>query len=163
MYTKQEESITVRHVRLEEDLPKLESIEKFSFTHPYSRSLLKTLATLDIGEFLVAVVNGEVVGYISSILETKGLASIASIAVHPSYRRKKIAKRLLAELIQILRRRGVFEVRLEVRKSNLPAQNLYKSFGFKCVCTLQKYYEDGEDAIVMYLSLKNNKHGSSTI
>ena len=62
------QKIKVRPASLE-DLPKLEYIEKSSFSNPYSLSLLKTLVTLNFGEFLVAVLNGNIVGYVSSIFE----------------------------------------------------------------------------------------------
>ena len=147
--------IKIRPANLK-DLPELEKIEKNSFTYPYPKNLLKTLMLIRFGVFLVAVVEEKIVGYISSIYETKNTATIASIAVHPTYRGKNIAKKLLKTLLEILKRKNISEVRLEVRKSNLLAQNLYKSFGFKTVCTLKSYYEDGEDAVVMYLSLKNS-------
>ena len=38
---------------------------------------------------------------------------------------------------------------LEVRKSNFSAINLYLKFGFSELGIREKYYYDGEDAIVM--------------
>ena len=38
---------------------------------------------------------------------------------------------------------------LEVRKSNFPAINLYLKFGFSELGIREKYYNDGEDAIIM--------------
>ena len=36
-----------------------------------------------------------------------------------------------------------------MRKSNLTAQNLYKSLGYVSVGVRKRYYEDGEDALLM--------------
>jgi ribosomal-protein-alanine N-acetyltransferase len=146
-------NIKVRPVNLK-DLPELEAIERSSFIDPYPGPLLKVLATLVFGDFLVAVIDGKVVGYIASISEKNKTVHIASIAVHSSYRGMGVAKKLLESLLKILRKRDVCEVKLEVRKSNIPAQNLYRSFGFKHVYTIKNYYEDGEDAAVMKLQLK---------
>ena len=138
------------------DLPELEIIERSSFIDPYPGVLLKALATLVFGDFFVAVLDGRVVGYIASISELDGTAHIASIAVHPSYRGRGVAKKLLKRLLETLKEKGFHEIKLEVRKSNIPAQNLYKSFGFKHVYTLRNYYGDGEDALVMSLQLNEN-------
>lgn len=143
-------NIKIRPAKLK-DLPELEVIEKSSFIDPYPSPLLEVLVTMVFGDFLVAVINGKVVGYVASILEKNRTVHIVSIAVHSSYRGLGIAKKLLESLLRTLKKRGIFEVKLEVRKSNIPAQNLYKSFGFKHVYTVKNYYEDGEDAAVMKL------------
>jgi ribosomal-protein-alanine N-acetyltransferase len=44
---------------------------------------------------------------------------------------------------------GCQEVFLEVRVSNFPAQNLYRSLDFTAIGIRTKYYSDGEDAIIM--------------
>lgn len=146
------QKIKVRPASLE-DLPKLEYIEKSSFSNPYPLSLLKTLITLNFGEFLVAVLNGNIVGYVSSIFENFSSATIVSIAVHPKYRRKHVGDALLKILLEKLRSKGFVEVKLEVRESNIAARRLYEKFGFKYSGRIPGYYDDGEDAIIMKLKL----------
>ena len=146
------QKIKIRPASLE-DLPKLEYIEKSSFSNPYSLSLLKTLVTLNFGEFLVAVLNGNIVGYVSSIFENFSSATIVSIAVHPKYRRKHVGDVLLKILLEKLKNKGFVEVKLEVRESNIAARRLYEKFGFKYSGRIPGYYDDGEDAIIMKLKL----------
>ena len=43
---------------------------------------------------------------------------------------------------------------LEVRSSNTPAINLYKKAGFTNLSVRKKYYDDGEDAVVMAKELR---------
>ena len=43
---------------------------------------------------------------------------------------------------------------LEVRASNFGAQQLYEQLGFKKVGLRRRYYANGEDAILMNLSVK---------
>jgi ribosomal-protein-alanine N-acetyltransferase len=57
---------------------------------------------------------------------------------------------LLAALAWEARRRGCEALTLEVRVSNTGAQALYRSFGFVPAGVRQRYYENTEDAIVMW-------------
>jgi len=81
-----------------------------------------------------------------------GEAHILNIAVHPEYRRMGVAKTLLDAAIEEMKRLLVYEVFLEVRRSNEAARALYRLYGFKESFERKKYYGD-EDAIVMVLDL----------
>ncbi|GIV63564.1 MAG: hypothetical protein KatS3mg045_0903 [Bellilinea sp.] len=79
-------------------------------------------------------------------------AHIGTFAIHPSYRKQGIGRRLLAESLLEVYEMGVRQCYLEVRRSNLAAQNLYKKFGFKVTAVRNGYYRDnGEDALIMTL------------
>lgn len=147
-------SVEVRPVRAG-DLGQIVEIEQASFKDAYPRSLLENLMTLGPESFLVAVWEGKVVGYVSSVVERRKTARLISLAVHPDYRQRKVARRLMAELVKTLKGKGVEEVLLEVREGNKAAIRLYMSVGFQPQRTLQKYYEDGENALVMSLNLKS--------
>jgi ribosomal-protein-alanine N-acetyltransferase len=135
------------------DIPQIERIERSSFTDAYPKSLLVALASLNPETFLVAVSDDRVVGYVSAMVRVGRSAHLVSIAVHPDYRQLKIAKSLTARLIELLRRMRVESLQLEVRESNNAAKNLYRAFGFQHVRTVNGYYDDGEAATVMRLSL----------
>ncbi|MEM3736942.1 MAG: ribosomal protein S18-alanine N-acetyltransferase [Candidatus Bathyarchaeia archaeon] len=142
----------VREVTIS-DIPFVEQVEKSSFTDPYPMSLLMALAISDPSTFLVATLNGSVVGYASAIVGGGGSAHMVSVAVDPEHRGQGVAKQLIESLLAVLKRRGVTHVQLEVRESNLAAQTLYKSLGFKYRDRVKNYYEDGEDAFTMTLHL----------
>jgi ribosomal-protein-alanine N-acetyltransferase len=79
-------------------------------------------------------------------------AHIATIAVHPNYRRRGIGQRLLANALLETQKEGATLAFLEVRQSNLGAQALYNRFGFVVDGFRPHYYVDnGEDAILMSL------------
>ncbi|MHC1567909.1 MAG: ribosomal protein S18-alanine N-acetyltransferase [Candidatus Syntropharchaeia archaeon] len=99
--------------------------------------------------FLVAEVDGRIVGFIIAILTMDGEGRIFSIAVDEGYRRKGIGTALLNSAFEILKEKGVDSVRLEVRVTNHPAQSLYRKLGFVDVGFIPNYYRNGEDAIVM--------------
>jgi ribosomal-protein-alanine N-acetyltransferase len=76
-------------------------------------------------------------------------AHITNFAVSPEYRRKGVGKYLLAKSLEYIRHRGGRAVSLEVRASNIPAQNLYRQMGFHPAFIRREYYRDnGEDAYV---------------
>jgi ribosomal-protein-alanine N-acetyltransferase len=54
--------------------------------------------------------------------------------------------------LALARKRGCRLATLEVRASNQPAIELYRSFGFRSVAIRKKYYQD-EDALVMLADL----------
>lgn len=77
---------------------------------------------------------------------------IGTIAIHPDYRRKGIARLLLIKALREAYREGARMVFLEVRINNLAAQDLYRKFGFKVVGIRPRYYSDNhEDALMMNL------------
>ncbi len=76
-------------------------------------------------------------------------AEIQLIATPEMYRRCGRGNRILNNLINEAKRRGVKQVLLEVRVSNAPAQLLYLKNGFRGLYCRSRYYPDGEDAVVM--------------
>ena len=73
-------------------------------------------------------------------------AWVATLCVHPQYRRQGIASELLSFCERQL---NMPSIRLSVRSSNLAAIRLYKKFGYENLEIWPGYYLDGEDALVM--------------
>ncbi len=67
--------------------------------------------------------------------------------------KKGYGYKLLKESMEILKSDGIREIFLEVRASNIKAYGLYKKCGFFEIGTRKKYYKDGEDAILMKVTL----------
>jgi ribosomal-protein-alanine N-acetyltransferase len=75
---------------------------------------------------------------------------LLNLAVLPERRRRGLAGMLLENALVDFARQGGGLVSLEVRPSNLAAQELYLSFGFEKVGRRRQYYRrDNEDAILM--------------
>ena len=75
---------------------------------------------------------------------------INNIGTHPDFRRQGIGRALLSEALMEGKLRGAMFCILEVRISNLPAIEMYKSFGFDPVGRRGNYYTfPMEDALVM--------------
>jgi ribosomal-protein-alanine N-acetyltransferase len=60
---------------------------------------------------------------------------------------------LLEDAIARARSIGSASITLEVRVSNAPARQFYRSYGFTEAYRRRAYYQDGEDALVMILPL----------
>ena len=117
--------------------------------------------------FLVAEINGRIVGYIMCRIETSLLdlrhfswgkrGHTISIAVLPQYRRRGIGYALVSNALKAMSKTyGAKECYLEVRVSNTPAINLYRKLGFEVQRVIKGYYADGEDAYMMVKKLQNN-------
>lgn len=96
---------------------------------------------------LKAMADGRVVGFIAGdIRPREELAWIATIGVVPEYRRRGIGTALLQACEAQL---AVRRVRLSVRASNQAAIDLYERLDYQRVGRWGRYYQDGEDALVM--------------
>ena len=133
------------------DLEQVLEIERLSFPTPWSRqSFLHELLENERAVYLVYKEAGRVYGYIGMwVVLDEG--HITNLAVHPAFRRRGTGRSLIVRLEEIARERGVRHLTLEVRKSNLAAQNLYRDLGFVSVGIRRQYYLDNmEDAIIMW-------------
>lgn len=136
------------------DLGAIKEIEDESFRNPFTKEdLLYEISQNPVSNFLVLEKDGKVIGFIDYWV-TFDSATIDQIAIKKSERKQGFAKILLEKSINDLKELGeVLFFTLEVRASNEPAINLYKSFGFQKVTIKEKYYDDGEDAIYMVRGL----------
>ncbi|MFQ3475279.1 ribosomal protein S18-alanine N-acetyltransferase [Halonotius sp. F2-221B] len=132
------------------DLLSIYRIETQVFDQPWPYPVFEGF--LDEPNFLVAVTNGSVAGYVvGDVTPTYGrdIGHIKDLAVHPTAQGNGIGRRLLQRAVLGLTVEGVGRIKLEVRKHNTPARELYRSEGFEPVTCLSGYYDDGEDAIVL--------------
>lgn len=131
------------------DLQEVLKIENECFENPWSETYytLSLKRPRSYEHFYVARHENTIVGYIVfSILHEE--AHILNLAVPIVYRRQGIAKYLLISALKMIQAQDGHEVFLEVAVSNLPAQYLYRQFGFR-ICGIRKnYYGRYKDAYV---------------
>jgi ribosomal-protein-alanine N-acetyltransferase len=132
------------------DLLEVFRIEQASFPQPWPFGAFEGF--LDAPGFLVAVAEDGVAGYVvADTVPNHGrpLGHVKDIAVRPDRRGEGIGASLLQRALSALAGQDVSRVKLEVRAGNEPAIRLYRGFGFSHHHTVPRYYDDGEDALVM--------------
>ena len=121
-------------------------LERQNFSEPWPDIAVRGELTNKLALWLVALEDGEVVGYVGSqtVLQE---ADMMNIAVADTHRRRGNAKMLVEELIRQL---DAYQLTLEVRASNAPAISLYEALGFQQVGLRKNYYrKPKEDALIL--------------
>jgi ribosomal-protein-alanine N-acetyltransferase len=132
------------------DLLEVFRIEQAVFPQPWAYRTFEGF--LGQQGFLVGDAHERVVGYIvADTIPNHGrpLGHIKDLAVHPDRQGQGIGAALLERALEILNRANTSRVKLEVRAGNDVAIQLYRSFGFTHHHTVPRYYNSGEDALVM--------------
>jgi ribosomal-protein-alanine N-acetyltransferase len=134
------------------DLGAVMSIEQVSYPRPWTVGVFQSeldLARRGERHYVVARLGGELVGYCGLMFVVDD-AHVTNIAVAGAHRRSGVGTRLLAEQAWAAIAHGCQALTLEVRASNEAAQALYREFGFVPAGVRKRYYENTEDAIVMW-------------
>ncbi len=115
----------------------------FDDTCRYSRRQLKYLLEQAHGFSLVELVGDTVRGFIIVLLRHgTTIASIETLNVDPTQRRKGIARRLLAEAESLVHlSNDIHRIKLEVSVNNSSAIRLYEAAGYKKTSILKGYYK----------------------
>jgi len=134
------------------DVPAVHAIDLLSFSLPWpERSFRFEITDNQVSRGWVA----EVEGVIAAMLVLWFIvdeAHIATIAVHPDFRRQGIGEQILLHALRTARAEGANRAFLEVRAGNAAAQAMYKKYGFEVVGVRPGYYKDNnEDALLMNL------------
>jgi ribosomal-protein-alanine N-acetyltransferase len=138
-----------------DDLDEVLAIERASFQTPWSKSAFRYELTQNrVARSLLVKIGAQIVGYLC-LWEIGHEIHITNLAVHPSFRRRGVARALLGHVLDDARKRDVELAFLEVRPTNAEALGLYESFGFQVIGRRKGYYFDtGEDALVMETRLQ---------
>ena len=135
------------------DIAQIMDIESVSFgAYHWSCEAFASEIENKLGHYLTVIdkSNQKVIGYCGFWLIFDE-AHITTIAVHPDYRKMSVGELLLQKLIESGWKNNAKWFTLEVRASNLAAQNLYYKYGFKSLGLRRKYYQDNdEDAMIMW-------------
>lgn len=103
--------------------------------------------------FIIEEQPGKIFGYCGLWLIIDD-AQITNIAILPEYRGNKYGQALFKYALTKSIQHQAVQLSLEVRVSNLPAQQMYRKFGLVPGGIRKKYYTDNqEDALVMWVKL----------
>ena len=143
-------AVDIRPMR-RRDLRQVLAIESQCYPRPWSRRVFEDelgLVVTGSRSYLTARIGRRIVGYGGVWLIED--AHVTNVAVDPTLRRRGIATLLMAELARRAVAHGCRAWTLEVRVSSTGAQELYRRFGFVPAGVRTRYYENGEDALIMW-------------
>lgn len=125
-------------------------ISEESLAIPWSFQFFEEEFKNKFSRYVVALCDDKVVGF-GGCWIIVGEGNITNIAVSPEYRGKGIGSAIVKELLRICHKENGTAITLEVRRSNIIAQNLYKKFGFEVEGIRKGYYANNkEDALLMW-------------
>ena len=144
-------TVLIRRMTLE-DVPAVHEIDVLSFSLPWpERSFRFELTENQVARGWVAEVDGKIAAMLV-IWFIVDEAHIATIAVHPDFRRRGIGEQILLHALRAAQNEGAQRAFLEVRAGNTAAQAMYKKYGFEMAGVRPGYYKDNnEDAFLMNL------------
>jgi ribosomal-protein-alanine N-acetyltransferase len=131
-------------------------IENHAYAKPWSKSVFeREVDQIASGSrhYVVARSGRELVGYAGLwfVPDPDGdQAHVTNIVVAEAYRRTGVAREMMISLADHARGRDCVAWTLEVRITALAAQELYRRFGFAPAGIRKGYYENAEDALVMW-------------
>ncbi len=138
----------------EQDLDRITELEEAAFQDPWPREMLAYEIAHPHAVLLVGSrEEEETPAAYAAFRHAAGEAELLRVGVDPEARRRGLARALLVEGLERLRRLGIQVCFLEVRVDNESAIHLYESLGFSCTGLRRGYYRDGTDALIFVLGL----------
>lgn len=137
-----------------QDLPRIIEIEKSLFKTPWpEKNYLQELESNPLA-YLFVVLNQkqQIVGYGDCWIGLDD-TMVNKVSVDKQYQGQGYGNEILEHMIMKAIAAQCQTMSLEVRAANTIAQALYKKYGFASIAVRKKYYDDGEDAIVMLKNL----------
>src|SRR5438876_9623798 len=134
------------------DLDAVHGLETICSPAPWRREFFES--ELDAsGRFnLVARRGTRLIGYLFAMWFFDEM-HVNKIAVAEGERRRGVAFRLMEECMEFAAMHGIRSISLEVRESNVVAQDFYRHLDFEPLYVRPRYYPDGEAAVIMVREL----------
>lgn len=133
------------------DICRVIEIERESFSDPWSESAYLTEISNGSAYYVVICIDDIIAGF-AGMWVIMDEAHITTLAVEKQSRKMHLGERLLIDLLEESAGRGAKRATLEVRQSNIAAQNLYVKYEFKPVAIRREYYtNNNENAVIMWV------------
>ena len=134
------------------DVDALLHVEQRAYGHPWTRG--NFVDSLNSGHWAWCAEGpeGELCAYWLAMPVLEEL-HLLNVVVEPAWQGQGLGRQALAHLHEVAAARGMHDIWLEVRESNLRAQQLYRGSGYVAVGRRRGYYPNGsmgrEDALLM--------------
>ncbi len=151
-------SISFNTLKLNE-VDSIALLESQSSDHPWSKNQLSESIKNQNNVAYSLSLDGQIIGFVIA-MPTVDTADILNIVINPKYQKKGYGKSLFIYLIKELKYRGIKDILLEVRESNIQAIKFYLRLGFKKISVRKNYYMENsnqlserDDGIIMRLEI----------
>ncbi|MCX6681475.1 MAG: ribosomal protein S18-alanine N-acetyltransferase [Methanoregula sp.] len=134
------------------DILSIAAIERELFVDPWELSIFLEALTYYPSSYFVAVCEWRVVGFVVGGLEDTGeniYGHLCNLGVTVPYQYRGIGRLLVNRIEHQFALELAAGVQLEVRSTNIGAQQFYRRLGYRDVFRLAHYYSNDEDAVVM--------------
>ena len=138
------------------DIQEIMAIERECFVEPWEEEVFVQTMEWTPFFFFVAMEDGKIHGFVVGCIENTGSAvygHISNLGVTAAYRGTGLGRLLVHRLERQFVLEGAEGALLEVRVSNIAAQEFYRRLGYREAFLLSGYYSNGEDALVMMRDL----------
>ena len=140
------------------DLKQVITVEKKAYPYPWTLGIFRDCLRVGYNAWVMTLENN-VIGY-GIVMLAPGEAHILNICIDPEYQGKSLGRYMLNHIVEKSHQTDIDMVLLEVRRSNIHAQQLYVSEGFHELGVRKAYYpaDNGrEDAIILakYIASKS--------
>ena len=144
-------SIRIERLQSASDLDGVLEVEQASFVNPTSRAWYESeLMRPEVCfVYVVRLPESPVAGF-CAFWKVLDQIHINNLAIRPEFRRRGLARRLLAAVLAEAAALGSSNATLEVRRSNEAARRLYEDAGFRLAGVRRSYYTNPiEDALIL--------------
>lgn len=131
------------------DLAEVWQVASESLRERYDPTIFTQLVPFWPDGLLVIEDKGRVVAFVFGVMSGVQQARVLMLAVDRNYRGAGLGTLLTQEFFRECAKKGLRQVSLEVRASNVGAQRFYQRLGFFTVRRVPRYYSDGEDGILL--------------
>jgi ribosomal-protein-alanine N-acetyltransferase len=143
------------HIRLfrSSDHPRVYELACTTLSENYNPTLFIDLCVYWPEGFIVLEHEGVITGFVFGVLMSRSDARILMLAIEPIMRGRGLGTVLYREFHNECALKGIHNITLEVRVSNVTAIHFYEKHGFQITGRVPRYYSNGEDAFRMDLHL----------
>ena len=135
-------------------MPAVSELEELTFSMPWSEATFRGLLRRKDVDALVALDDDDYLAGYAIAWGVYDQGELANLCVGEDWLGSGLGARLLEEVLARLEARGITQLFLEVRETNVRARRFYERYGFREVGRRRRYYvEPDEDALVLYRPL----------
>jgi ribosomal-protein-alanine N-acetyltransferase len=140
--------LIVRHAKASDIIPVI-ALAFETLPERYNPVIFNQFYETSPDDFLVALHNNSIVGFLIGIKTTSTIARILMLSVKERNRKQGIGTALLKVFLTEMKEHQIKRLDLEVRTTNHAALEFYKKQGFILRGILPQFYQNGEDAYSM--------------